>query len=113
MVILEKEEIFELVTVPLNVIGDLVVSEVMYLSVIVVYLIRKTAEEAVPVRFHAVDVGSLGEERPTELLNAWAALGKGLAIRYHCIRQVGWDAAVLQGVVQTPSLALRLAAKFL
>jgi hypothetical protein len=36
MVILEKEEIFELVTVPSNVIGDLVASEVMCLSVIMV-----------------------------------------------------------------------------
>ena len=36
MVILEKEELFELVTVPSNVISDLVASEVMCLSVIVV-----------------------------------------------------------------------------
>jgi hypothetical protein len=77
MIILEKEKIFELVTVPSNVIGDLVSSEVMCLSVIVVYLIRQTAEEAVPVRVHAVDVGSVGEERPPELLNAWATLGRG------------------------------------
>ncbi len=36
MVILEKEEIFELVTVPPDVIGDLVASEVMCLSIIMV-----------------------------------------------------------------------------
>jgi hypothetical protein len=113
MIIQEKEEIFELVTVPLNVIGDLVVSEFMCLSVIVVYLIQKTAEEAVPIRVHAVDVGSVREERPPELLNARAALGRGLAIRYHRIRQVGRDAALLQGVEQTPSLLLCLADKLL
>ncbi len=113
MVILEKEEIFELVTVPSNVIGDLVASEGMCLSVIVVKLIGQTAEEAVPVSVHAVDVGSVGEERHPELLNAWVALGRRLTMRYHRICQGGWDTAVPQVVVQSPSLTLRLAAKFL
>ena len=36
MVILKKEEIFELVTVPLNMISDLMAGEIMCLSVIVV-----------------------------------------------------------------------------
>ncbi len=89
VVILEKEKIFELITVPSNVIGDLVVSEVMCLSVIVIQLIGQTAEEAVPIRVHAVDVRSVGEERPPELLNARAALGRRLTMRYHCIRQGG------------------------
>ncbi len=89
MVILEKEEIFELVTVPSNVICDLVASEVMCLFVIVVQLIGQTAEEAVPVRVHAFDVGSVGEERPPELLNARAALGRRLTTRYHRIVRAG------------------------
>jgi hypothetical protein len=113
VVILEEKEIFELVTVPSNVIGDLVASEGMCLSIIVVQLIGQTAEEAIPVRVHAVDVGSVREERPPDLLNAQAALGRRLTMRYHRICQGGWDTAVPQVVVQSPCLALRLAAKFL
>ena len=74
VVILEEKEIFELVTVPPNMIGDLVASEGVRLSVVVVQLIGQAAEEAIPVRVHAVDVGSVGEERPPNLLNSRADL---------------------------------------
>ncbi len=89
MVILEEKEIFELVTVPSDVIGDLVASEGMCLSVIVVQLIRQTAEEAIPVRVDAVDVGSGGEEGPLDLVNSRAALGRRLTMRYQRICQGG------------------------
>ena len=70
-------------------------------------------EEAVPIRVHAVDVESIGEIRLPEVLNARAAFGRGLAIRYICIRPVEWGAAILPSIVQTPSLAFSFAAKFL
>ena len=70
-------------------------------------------EEAVPIRVYAVDVESIGVIRPPELLNARATFGRGLAIRYLCIRPVKWGAAILPSIVQTSSLALSFAAKFL
>jgi hypothetical protein len=53
MGILEEEKIFELVAVPAN---------VMVIWWRVKPFVRETTEEAVPVRVHAVDVESVGEE---------------------------------------------------
>ena len=89
MVILEEKEIFELVTVPPNMIGDLVASEGVRVSVIVVQLIGQAAEEAIPVRVHAVDVGSVGEEGPPNLLNSRADLGRKLNMGCQSICQGG------------------------
>ena len=49
-------------TVLANAISDLVASEIMCLSVIVVKLIRKTVKEAVIVRVHADDVVTIREK---------------------------------------------------
>jgi len=68
VVILEEKEIFELVAVSPNMIGDLVASEGVRLSVVVVELIGQAAKKAISIRVHAVDVGPMRKERLPNLL---------------------------------------------